>query len=427
MKPLDLMPTVPQYDRTPTVTFCAKHLTRSCTCIPETVTTTVPLVPDVPDVPHLPEPTGNRLAEILNEVRVRDKVKPTDQAVSQWLQVEPPTPEDMQDPPESPAYPYLGRVYSLEEIKHLPPIKPLVKGWLSTPSAAVLVGAYGIGKSALTLTMACSLASGTPFLGIEVERTRVLYLVGEGVRGLPLRVEAWQKCWGKTLPEGSLVFMTRQAGSLKDRHTWRDLAGYCLDNAVGLVVLDTLSSLAADADETKDAPVIVSGLNYLAEQINGTALLVHHPGWSAADRTRGGYQFEGNVDEVLLLSSASEGSEHLAVKVKKAKDGESGHTHYLRRIVVDLARKDEDGRDLRSVTVEGARLADTAVPVKARIVAYLEACGNIGATAKEIAQEVGATPSSGGFRLALRELVQDRQTTTDGAKRSTRYYLTDQS
>lgn len=360
--------------------------------------------------------TGKYVGRVPEEVaRVWPKVEPDAEAGGQE-----------QDSPEGPTYPSLGRVYSLEEIKDLPPIKPLVKGWLSTPSAAVLVGAYGIGKSALTLSIACSLASGTPFLGIEVERTKVLYLVGEGVRGLPLRVDAWQKCWGKTLPEGSLVFMTKQHGSLKERQTWRELAHYCQDNAIGLVVLDTLSSLAPDADETKDAPMLVSGLNHLAEQINGTALLVHHPGWSAADRTRGGYQFEGNVDEVLLLTSASEGSEHLSVKVKKAKDGESGHTHYLRRIVIDLARKDEDGRDLRSVTVEGSRLADTAVPVRARIEAYLEACGSIGATAKEIAQEIGAGASSGGFRRTLRELGQDGKTTTDGAKRSARYYLTDQ-
>lgn len=328
--------------------------------------------------------------------------------------------------PEAPDdYPRLGAVLSVAQLGDLPPIRNLVDGWLSAPSAAVLVGGYGLGKTAVTVSMACSVASGTPFLGHEVEQRRTLYVVGEGARGMGRRVRAWSEAWRKDLPEDSLSFMVRPRGSLSEAETWRDLRRYCQDHEIGFVVLDTMSALAPDADETKDAPRIVRGLNDLAEQIDGTALLVHHPGWSNAGRSRGGYQLQGNVDEVLVLTAAAEGSEHLAVKVDKRKDGESGYTHYLRRIVVPLGT-DENGDPVSSITVEHSRISDAEVPIRERVLGYLAACGDLGASPSDIAKEVGAERSSGGFRSTLRHLVSDGLVSTRGNGRATVYYLTEE-
>lgn len=328
--------------------------------------------------------------------------------------------------PEAPdEYPRLGPVLSVADLEDLPPIRNLVEGWLSAPSAAVLVGGYGLGKTAVTVSMACSVATGKPFLGYEVEQRQTLYVVGEGARGMSRRVRAWSETWKRDLPEDALSFMVRPRGSLADAETWRDLLRYCQDHEVGFVVLDTMSALAPDADETKDAPRIVRGLNDLAEQMDGTALLVHHPGWSNSGRSRGGYQLQGNVDEVLILTAASEGSEHLAVKVDKRKDGESGQTHYLRRIVVPLGT-DKDGEPVSSITVEHSRLSDAEVPIRERILGYLSACGELGASPSDIAKEVGAERSSGGFRSALRHLAAEGLISSRGNGRATVYYLTEE-
>lgn len=325
--------------------------------------------------------------------------------------------------PETPdEYPRLGTVLSVSELGDLPPIRNLIDGWLSAPSAAVLVGGYGLGKTAVTVSMACSVASGTTFLGREVEQRRTLYVVGEGARGMQRRVRAWSETWKRDVPEDSLSFMVRPRGSLSEAETWRELLRYCQDEEIGFVVLDTMSALAPDADETKDAPRIVRGLNDLAEQIDGTALLVHHPGWSNSGRSRGGYQLQGNVDEVLVLTAASEGSEHLAVKVDKRKDGESGYTHYLRRMVVPLGA-DENGDPVSSITVEHSRISDAEVPLRERVLGYLSACGDLGASPSDIAEEVGAKRSSGGFRSTLTNLVEDGLAATRGNGRATVYYL----
>jgi hypothetical protein len=325
-------------------------------------------------------------------------------------------------------YDHLGKILTLSDLAELPPIRTGIDGWTSSPSAVLLVGAYGLGKSALTLSMGCSVASGTTFLGNAVERRRVLYVVGEGARGLPRRVNAWRQIWDRDLSEDDLLFMTRPRGSLREEKTWTDLRRYCQSEGIGWVCLDTFSSLAPDADETKDAALIVAGLNALAEDIDGTAILVHHPGWSASakDRARGGYQLEGNVDEVIVLDAIAEGSDVISAKVKKRKDGEAGGMHYLRRIGVHLHGPDgsplydEDGDPITAVTVQHARLSDTEVPMRERILRYLGEWGDLGATPREIAESIGVAPKDGAYGKALRGLVADGEIRAEGSTLATR-------
>ena len=95
-------------------------------------------------------------------------------------------------------------------------------------------------------------------------------------------------------------------------------------------ILDTLSSLGTDADETRDAARIMRHLSGPATKISGPAVLVHHPGWSDNGRVRGGYQFEANADEVLVLTGTV--TEPLITpKSRNRKDGASDNLLWLRR------------------------------------------------------------------------------------------------
>jgi hypothetical protein len=336
-------------------------------------------------------------------------------------------PEGLREPSE---YTRPANVLTLSDLDNLPPIRQGIEGWTSSPSAVLLVGAYGLGKSALTLSMACSVATGTTFLGNAVEHRRVLYVVGEGARGLRRRVNAWRQIWNRDISEDDLLFMKRPKDSLREERSWDEIRRICQAEGIGWVCLDTFSSLAPDADETKDAARIVAGLNDLAEDIDGTAILVHHPGWSvnAKDRARGGYQLEGNVDEVITLDAAAEGSDLISAKIKKRKDGEAGALHYLRRIAVHLDGPDgsplygDNGEAITSVTVQHARISDTEIPLRERVLQYLGACGDIGATPAEIARQIGADAAAGGFRSALRGLVADGLIRAEGTSRSRRYF-----
>jgi len=341
-------------------------------------------------------------------------------------------PNGLQDPSE---YTRPANVLTLSDLADLPPIRTGIDGWTSSPSAVLLVGPYSVGKSAATLSMACSVATGTTFLGNAVERRRVLYVVGEGARGLHRRTSAWRQIWGRDLSEDDLLFMKRPKDSLREEKSWDEIRRICRGEGIGWVCLDTLSSLAPEADETKDAALIVAGLNGLAEDIDGTAILVHHPGWSASakDRARGGYQLEGNVDEVIVLDAIAEGSDVVSAKIKKRKDGEAGATHYLRRIGVHLHGPDgaplydEDGEPVTAVTVEHARLSDTEVPMRERILRYLGEWGDLGATPKEIAESIGVRPKDGAYGKALRGLVADGEIRAEGSTTRRRYFADEET
>jgi hypothetical protein len=271
----------------------------------------------------------------------------------------------------------------------LPAVEPLIDGVLSLHSAIVLFGPTGAGKTALAIGLACSVGTGTHWLGREVKPCPVLYVVGEGASGLDLRVAAWEAAWDTKVDDTEVRFYVKPE-SLAGRDVWAQIGDEARRARARFVVLDTFSSLAPDADETRDAPIFTRRLSDLAVAISGTALVVHHPGWGDADRTRGGYQLEANVDEVLKLAGGPQ-SDLVELTRKKVKEGPSGSRVWLRRRPV-LLGYDERGRERSSVVMESASRDDEAE----------RAVGD----AEVVVREVFGT--SGASRAQLRDVLVER-------------------
>jgi AAA domain-containing protein len=316
--------------------------------------------------------------------------------------------------PDSQAAPgRLGMVLTRSELASLPGVQPLIDGVVSTPAAVLLVGGYGLGKTFLALSFAASVATGRDWLGRRVQRRRGLFVLGEGAYGLDPRVCAWEAAWneGEPVSDDDLTFIVKP-GSLNEAATWQELVGFATDGGYGLVVLDTFSSLAPDADETKDAARMTRRLSDLSTAINGCALLVHHPGWSDAGRSRGGYQLEANTDEVLILAGVGDGTNQVTLTRKKVKDGPDGEVLWLRRTAAH-----------GSVIIEGSRADDAAVPLRARIRAVLANYGEIGATGPQLMAELGIEDKGrSGFYTALRKLDEDGLVRSEGQRQRKRYY-----
>ncbi|KAA1426468.1 AAA family ATPase [Nocardioides antri] len=315
----------------------------------------------------------------------------------------------------------LGGIYGRSELTAIPKPADLIADVVAS-GVVVLVGAWGIGKTFLTVGMACSVATGRTWLGHDVNAAPVLYVVGEGSTGLDDRLAAWETAYnrGKTIPDADLTIAV-QPRSLSERETWARLTELALAKTVRFVILDTFSSLAPDADETKDAPLVMRRAADLATAIGGTVLLVHHPGWSDATRTRGGYQFEANAEEVLLLTGTPE-DPLVTLKVKKLKEGTPGRTIWLRRTPIQLTG-DRLGRNSIVMSTIGAGEVDA--PIRDRIALILANYDDVGATGPQVMAELKIPDEQRStFYRNLAAMVRDDQILVAGKGNARRYFTT---
>lgn len=308
------------------------------------------------------------------------------------------------------------------ELKTLPKVEPLIDGVISMRASVVMFGPTGASKTLIGLSQALCIGLGLPWLGNSTLQAPVLYVLGEGSSGLDDRVRAFEMFYGVEADDDAVIFSVKPA-SLAAIRTWSEIRAEALDLGRRVVFFDTFSSLAPDADETKDAATFTRRLSDLAAAIDGTAVLVHHPGWSDAERTRGGYQLEANVDEVLKVSG-SPASNAVQVTRKKVKEGPAGDVFWLRRKVVELGRFDSHGRPVTSVTVDLTTADAAAVPTRERILEVLADMGEVGATGPQLLTMTG-TPEDKRTTLhkALRQLVADGLVAKEGKRRYERYSL----
>jgi Bifunctional DNA primase/polymerase, N-terminal/AAA domain len=226
------------------------------------------------------------------------------------------------------------RVLQRNELKRIPTPEPLIADWLDLRTAGVLAGPQSANKSFTFIGMACAIATGTEWLGypVQIAASPVSYVVGEGISGLNNRIAAWEMNAGVDVPNEMLLTYPLPELSMREEEFWELLTEDAKARGDRAVFLETFSSLAPEADETKDAAWTIRKLTALSLAIDGVAMLGHHTGWGSQDRVRGGSQFERNSDFVLISKLHEDGV--TALWQKKVKDGPSDRTIYLQRIEI---------------------------------------------------------------------------------------------
>jgi putative DNA primase/helicase len=168
-------------------------------------------------------------------------------------------------------------------------------------SFAQLYGAPKSYKSFVALDAACSIATGRPFLGtFEVLRKGdVVYVYGEGGRGIGRRLRAWELHNGC---EAERFFGIGQPVDMLGNDPDRIVdAIKVVAASPALIVIDTLARCSGGGDEnsTQDMNAFVRGCDRLRLAFpDCTVLVVHHCGWEGS-RSRGSRALEAALDTVL--------------------------------------------------------------------------------------------------------------------------------
>jgi len=235
--------------------------------------------------------------------------------------------EDPMVEEERPRFKLLTRA----ELHAMPDPEWVVPEVLAADSFAVLFGAPGAAKSFAALDLACSIASGYTFHGAQAKRGQVLIAVGEGLRGMKWREEAWSLAHSdasKEMLDQNLHILPRAVHLLEEKEAdmlinTAEYLSNTSDEPLRLVVIDTLARAMVGGDENsaKDMGMAVDVCERVRQATGATVLVVHHSGVEGT-RERGSTSLRGAADTSIMMQK-DENSNIITFAPKKMKDAET--------------------------------------------------------------------------------------------------------
>jgi len=222
---------------------------------------------------------------------------------------------------EKPAF----RVLSLDDLEKLPEPEWLVEGVLPAASLTTLYGAPGSAKSFLALDAALCIATGTKFHGAPVRSGRVVYSLGEGIRGLKWRIEAWclaHPTADKELIRSNFVVIPRAVHLLEDYDVSMLFNTIERESSVDLLIIDTVARALVGGDENSagDMGRAVAVCDKVRDMTGSSTLLVHHTD-AAGTKARGSTALPGASDCMIRMGK-DPNQNVISINCTKMKDSE---------------------------------------------------------------------------------------------------------
>lgn len=223
---------------------------------------------------------------------------------------------------------FAGRILTVDQLRNLPPLEPLIVDTIERSTIFMVAGDFGTYKSFLVLDWLACLSSGRPWMGREVPKpVRTLYVCGEGASGIGKRMNAWEL---SRLEPLTGFFVLPVAVNLGDLRQVADLAIAMRHLAIGLVVFDTLNRCTSGLEENsaKDMGIVIDNLSRLRDvNDGGTVGVIHHTGKDGS-RERGSSALADGVD-TLYIATGGHG-DPMQLERRKRKDGEERDEHTFR-------------------------------------------------------------------------------------------------
>lgn len=200
----------------------------------------------------------------------------------------------------------------------------LVDGFLRAGVAASLYGEPGSGKTALSLDLALSVATGTPFMGREVVQGTVCYLSSADQDDLSSRSLAWSRQRGVTLPGESQFQRFHQPFMLDQPECAVEFADAIRGSeakGADLIVVNPLSrNFSGIRRSRRDIGRFLDGIGSVQRELGSAVLVVHHSGAARKGRELASRSLCNGTDLSLLLSKV-DGTQGAMLKCEKSADG----------------------------------------------------------------------------------------------------------
>jgi len=260
---------------------------------------------------------------------------------------------DLVDPDE------IFELFDIDQIAAMPPPSWLIHEMLVEDGLTILYGDPGAGKSFISLDMGLRLAHGMDWHGKATKPTGVLYIAGEGVRGIGKRIKGWRMKHGMEgvdapfllLPVAVEILDEAQRGKLlRTIDAAVERAGF----HIGLIEIDTVSRALSGADENGQEAMgqFVKACDAIRRHANASVLGVHHSGKDKDKGMRGSTVLLGACDASIRVSKTEK---IVVLKTEKQKDAEEADPIYMEMETMRWAAGlEEEQTTLVPVLKEGA-------------------------------------------------------------------------
>ncbi|MDQ6689072.1 MAG: AAA family ATPase [Gemmatimonadota bacterium] len=212
------------------------------------------------------------------------------------------------------------RLFDDEEIGQIPEPEWIVPGVIPGNALAQLFGPSESLKSFVALDLCCHIATGLDWHGRPVARGNVVYVMAEGIHGAKHRVSAWKK-YHRVSGKIGVYFVRHRLEVVPDSEDLKGLIEAVemqLPAPPALIVIDTLArNMKGNENATEDMNAFIAGLDSLRQTTGATVLVVHHTGWTQAERGRGNSSNHCAMDTDI---QADRDGDRVTLQCKKQKD-----------------------------------------------------------------------------------------------------------
>lgn len=228
------------------------------------------------------------------------------------------------------------------------PLKWVIRGWIPDSAVTMVYGESGVGKTFITLDLACHIAAGKPWHGKRTASGLVVYMAGEGNYGIRQRVAAW--CKHHAFDRLDNLIISNKAIDIDSPAAAAQIIGAVRevtpDDAL-MVFVDTVNNhMSGDENSARDTRNMLNACQIVARALNAGICLNHHTGHGADSkgRARGSSAWKASLDSSILASKLEDGT--IEISCTKMKDAEAPEPFYGKLQSVGLGWVDDEGEEI---------------------------------------------------------------------------------